>query len=222
MAARDSETQPPDSDYPSPTPSEFEVFNEIVRDTLHDTLPALPPPANSCQLPPLSAVCRKRTRDQLYADSSDPPAFSSDDLPESSENYFTRRTKRHYHGTWWGDKIEDFTQHGKNELTRPRKREFQRKMDSACWMASDDLASDEDGEVDEEASFRSDVNAAEKNEDVERNDVSPSLFGCRSTEEYPYGQQQPADLARSHAAQMHAAEVVRQCVEECQETVDLS
>ncbi|KAI1658802.1 hypothetical protein F4813DRAFT_44854 [Daldinia decipiens] len=87
---------------------------------------------------------RKRARDQslappVYANSSDPAVFSSDDDPHV-ENYTQgRHRKKRYVGSW-------FQQHlASSDLTFPEvvrplpkaKRTFERQFDSGVWMGSD-------------------------------------------------------------------------------------
>lgn len=105
-----------------------------------DSEPILPPPPNVAQRPQLLPLSRKRTREDPYSTSSDPPIFSSDDLPPGLENYSTHRTKRLHQGPWWttpsGQKL------GLNNGRVRQKREFKRNMDSGVWMNSDDTEID--------------------------------------------------------------------------------
>lgn len=59
-------------------------------------------------------VCRKRRGEDWIPDSSDPPMFSSDDLPDSAENYEQPRSnKRQHPSNWWdADFIRDFQEYG--------------------------------------------------------------------------------------------------------------
>ncbi|OCK76444.1 hypothetical protein K432DRAFT_385441 [Lepidopterella palustris CBS 459.81] len=97
----------------------------------HPSSPPLPP-----QYPTTFSI-RKRSRsahNDTPHTSSDPPVFSSDDLPEASgiDNYtgHGKRKKRRYQGTWWS--------HGTPEQKTQPKGEFARNLDSGVWMASDD------------------------------------------------------------------------------------
>ena len=109
-----------------------ECFNNIA-------LPSL------LERPRLPTIGRKRTRDFDNLISSDPPLFSSDDLPPSSENYVHKRKKRLYAGTWWGAKASYGTGKEAVGVTR-RKRKLERTADSGVWMGSEDtdLSLDDD------------------------------------------------------------------------------
>src|SRR5256885_1347584 len=79
---------------------------------------------------PVPPFPRKRGR-QDDVISSDPPLFSSDDLPEAAENYESIRPKTILVGPWWSD--------GKKTMgeARKKKRKFKRNLDSGVLMASE-------------------------------------------------------------------------------------
>ncbi|KAH6657038.1 hypothetical protein BKA67DRAFT_655332 [Truncatella angustata] len=91
---------------------------------------------------------RKRGRDgsydsaqaQLFANSSDPAMFSSDDDP-SLENYTQgRHRKKRYVGSWFQQQPASGDSAFSEEVRPPKpkgKRTFQRQVDSGVWMGSD-------------------------------------------------------------------------------------
>lgn len=105
-----------------------------------DSEPILPPPRNVAQRSQLLPLSRKRTREDPYSTSSDPPIFSSDDLPPGLENYSTHRTKRLHQGPWWTTLSGQELGHNNGRVRQ--KREFKRNIDSGVWMNSDDTEID--------------------------------------------------------------------------------
>ncbi|MCJ1248689.1 hypothetical protein MMC30_005907 [Trapelia coarctata] len=118
----------------------------------------LPPPRKDVQTPQLLPLSRKRTRDDVYSNSSDPPIFSSDDLPPGLENYSTHRTKRQHHGPWWTTPLGGDDGPG-NGIPR-QKREFTRNVDSGVWMNSDDTEPDGGSDFGEEWSTKAVANGS--------------------------------------------------------------
>ena len=74
---------------------------------------------------------KKRDLDDFLATSSDPPLFSSDDVPSAAENYIQPRTKRQRKGPWWSRSQAIPSSH------RRKRGGFTRNIDSAVWMGSD-------------------------------------------------------------------------------------
>lgn len=74
---------------------------------------------------------KKRDLDDFLATSSDPPLFSSDDVPSSAENYTQPRSKRQRKGPWWSGPQAVQPSH------RQKRGGFTRNIDSAVWMGSD-------------------------------------------------------------------------------------
>jgi len=156
--------------------------------------------------------------------SSDPPLFSSDDLPASSENYTHRRKKRRYPGTWWGAQAC-----GRNdqavEVSR-RKREFKRAVDSGVWMGSEDtdLSADDGSELRLLAGSSAweqpkDVNDGDRPKGMQRTETKDTMFdgtiGCS-----PQGIYSTQDIATS--PEQRAIQIVQYCLDESIERVDLS
>lgn len=88
--------------------------------------------------------------------SSDPPLFSSDDLPFSLENYRegASKRKRTYRGPWWGEEVEP-----------KRKRKHLKKkaaLDSGVWMRSDDDVAADNSSPADDASGTGAVNTGER------------------------------------------------------------
>ena len=178
----------------------------------------LPLPVTTVELrSKLADFCRKRTRDDYHAMSSDPPLFSSDDVPDSSENYLGCRNKRRYRGTWWGDKATPVVQD--NVRT---KRKFKRAIDSGVWMGSDDSRTDDDVELEMEASLYSPIQleggksflptSTSTLQDSNYGQSSPHLISRAQTQNVSHG-----DLAQGGILAY-----VQHCVEAGQEEVDLS
>ncbi|KAI0850866.1 hypothetical protein F5Y00DRAFT_30495 [Daldinia vernicosa] len=99
---------------------------------------------------------RKRARDQslappVYANSSDPAVFSSDDDPHV-ENYTQgRHRKKRYVGSWFQQHLAS-SDSTFSEVARPlpkAKRTFERQFDSGVWMGSDVSVDTDDDTVTE-------------------------------------------------------------------------
>lgn len=92
---------------------------------------------------------RKRVRRdnaaQLFANSSDPAVFSSDDDP-ALDNYVQGRRKKRYIGAWYaqhpasGDSFEDDV---RGRAAPKKKRTLERQFDSGVWMGSDGTDGDD-------------------------------------------------------------------------------
>lgn len=96
-----------------------------------------------------AAASARESAAQLFANSSDPAMFSSDDDP-NVENYAQgRHRKKRYVGSWFqqqpasGDSaFSEESSSGRYQLPRPPKggaprRTFERQFDSGVWMGSD-------------------------------------------------------------------------------------
>ena len=167
--------------------------------------PILPEPVRTTQWPQFPSLGRKRTRDDIPSYSSDPPMFSSDDLPPGLENYDSHRSKKQYQGPWWG-----------NRLDCPpirKKREFKRNIDSAVWMDSDETETTDDDDLDIEAAFSSGLSRTGK-------------IGNKMQLEIPsqdsYSLLQPDLPGPEELAQREAARIVQDCVDDGCEVIDLS
>lgn len=143
-------------------------------------LPTLRPPFNPL---PISNSRKRSTRsDELASEtdllsaslhtSSDPALFSSDETPDA-ENYAggKRRKKKHYAGTWWGEKIassrlsragsvsgSDTSSHrGLSRMPlsidKKKKRQFTRNFDSGIFMNSDDSQASSELELSSDSSL---------------------------------------------------------------------
>ncbi|RYP87832.1 hypothetical protein DL769_000424 [Monosporascus sp. CRB-8-3] len=106
---------------------------------------------------------RKRARDPadappppLFATSSDPAVFSSDDDPHVENYIHGRHRKKRYVGSWYQQhpaSSSDST-FGEEQRPLPKKaqRTFQRQFDSGVWMGSDGFTEDEDTIIEPELS----------------------------------------------------------------------
>ncbi len=182
--------------------------------------------------------------------SSDPPLFSSDDLPASSaENYLQHRHKRQQRRAWYEDEERISYVVKRSPTKAPRARgPFTRKYDSAVW-----LGSDEDTENEEEPPadlipkiFREKENGGK---DDGKDEAVPgacsagkTLIGAEAKQAgllakamqnvedpaetqgpiFPYWQTQPKNLKEFHLFQDAAAKKVLGCVEAGEEVLDLS
>ncbi|MCJ1401307.1 hypothetical protein MMC11_004519 [Xylographa trunciseda] len=158
--------------------------------------PTLPEPMGDAHRPRFPSLDRKRTRDDMPSYSSDPPVFSSDDLPPGLENYDSHRTKRQYRGRWWENRISC----GQSNNPGPvrKKREFKRNIDSAVWMGSDETETTDDGDIDFEA------------------EAENKLLPLESVLQLGFG------LRPEEVAQKDAARVVQELVDDGCEVIDLS
>ena len=215
----------------SPTLSELESFNQVpavfegnpVTTTISNDLTLPPPLLNSGARPQIGVFGSKRSREDSFVDSSDPPLFSSDDASASIENYDDKRKKRQYRGTWWGEKLDKSIQTVMDiDVVKPqRKREFKRNIDSAVWMGSDDTDPDITVDLDVElASYETLQKSLGELDSTDRYGAG----GPRSwtVPEFPYWQQQPRDLTEFHTAQRDAYMHVESCVETGKEVIDLT
>lgn len=215
----------------SPTLSELESINELpagfeggpVPTNISNDLTLPPLLLNGATRSQIGLFGSKRTREGSFADSSDPPIFSSDDVSASIENYDVNRRKRQYKGTWWGEKADKSIQTVMDiDVVNPkRKREFKRNIDSAVWMGSDDT--DPEITVGLDVELASNETLHESLEDLDCIDN----YGARSPKaceipKLPYWQQQPQDLTEFHTAQRDAYMYVESCAEAGKQVVDLT
>lgn len=183
--------------------------------------PILPPwPAPSPSQPErtrrcdstMPGQCHPRDYDHMW--SSDPPLFSSDDLPAGLENYSSHRSKRQYQGPWWDGRSGREGDHSNDPIQQ--KREFKRNIDSGVWMGSDDTEMTEDGDLDTEVTSRSGtpspgLSIGTPNESQQPTAQLSRGFVC------PVDSQEPEDVA-----QRKAAWIIQQRVDEGRESFDLS
>ena len=181
----------------------------------------LPPPLPAYEQSTASFLGRKRSRGYDTPTSSDPALFSSDDLPPSAENYAAKRRKKRYPGTWWGERLAQTpNDHEAGCLTR--KKSFRRNFDSGIYMGSEsssfglenDLDVHGDGTgylsgLNQETAAVQQAAAAENLEDeiahaLRDDDLGPTVDDCQDF------------------FQIRAQQAVQQCLDEGNETVDLS
>ena len=113
---------------------------------LQHTEPMLPTSLPLARPTNMRILDNKPELDDLFATSSDPPLFSSDDLPASSaDNYLGHRNKRQHRRAWYEeeDSVKRVCLRDGERIPR-RKGPFQRNFDSGVWLGSDEsLPSDE-------------------------------------------------------------------------------
>jgi Leucine rich repeat len=182
----------------------------------------LPPISVLPQNPPsaLSDSHRRRKRPRFEYDpktSSDPALFSSDEQAPTAENYFSRRRKEKWSGTWWGERFNS----NASNASIGAKRKFTRNVDSGVWMGSEGTdTSLEDGLFEE---LRSAINPA-------AGDARIKAAFLEDVEEHPVPKHEPQPEAEhvtaeaTRKASLHAAvgNVIDHCLETGDENVDLS
>ena len=164
-------------------------------------LPTLRPPFNPLAIP----KSRKRSTrsDEVASEteklstslhtSSDPALFSSDETPDA-ENYAggKRRKKKHYAGTWWGEKIassrlsragsasgsDTSSTRGPRRtalsIDKRKKRQFTRNFDSGIFMNSDDSQGSSELELSSDSSLGNELLEAMQREKEKAALTSPA------------------------------------------------
>ncbi|KAK5937305.1 hypothetical protein PMZ80_010311 [Knufia obscura] len=212
-------------------------------------LPTLPQVQSEPQLPrPLFSRLNSRKRsarsDELQDDdvlssslhtSSDPALFSSDETPDA-ENYSggKRRRKKTYAGTWWGEKLAK-SRAGSKGLSsnassgRGKKRQFTRNFDSGIFMNSDDGSSC--AEFSSDSSLGNELMEAQMREE----EVTPKAMVAPRTPvmgasklALTFENMSPLTPRAARRSVLrdpkheHVLSIVRDCLDEGKEDVDLS
>ncbi len=190
---------------------------EEADETEQSLPPAVPGLYFSGERPSIAAIGRKRARDPDILSSSDPPLFSSDDLPPSLENYANKRKKRLYPGPWWGAKACGRSEHAVTATKRLGK--LERALDSGVWMGSEDtdLSFDDGPNVKLVDNF-STQNPLSGGEDR----ITVDLSSRENRECSPQRPHSFVSVDGDDEPQSRADQVVQCCLEESIETVDLS
>ena len=100
-------------------------------------------PNNDSALPTLNRPCmpraasHKRDLDDVSVFSSDPPLFSSHELPSfSADSYVQHRNERRHKGVWYKEESLKRLRYRGN-IRGPRERgPFRRKFDSGVWLGA--------------------------------------------------------------------------------------
>ncbi|KAI9833315.1 MAG: hypothetical protein M1819_003710 [Sarea resinae] len=177
--------------------------------------PDLPPLPSGDRDPPRAfKLDRKRALEDNITTSSDPPLFSSDDLPNASvENYSHGQRKRQYRGTWWGEEV------------RPTgRREFKRNLDSGVWMSEGtDISSDPQlEELDFPGPHHFGLPVVRTASEGETGD-SHSPRGAAVDIASPSAEtSQEHNNAATDSPERRAEQIIQTCVENGQEHIDLS
>lgn len=174
----------------------------------------------------LPSSSRKRGR-QDDVISSDPPLFSSDDLPEAVENYAAERPKRLRQGTWW-DRSIDRTEARSSTLQRRRKkRELTRNLDSGVFMGSEGTEASDEEELGETVG-QIDGSETPVDNDMERlpsTHLLPGLkspWGLNANLPVPETQEPLGWESWDQRGQYIADRAILDCLENGTESVDLS
>lgn len=182
---------------------------------MEDDLPTLPPSQPSPTTTQFPATLpthptKKRVRHSSFtALSSDPAIFSSDDNDPSAENYLFARRKKKFRGPWYeqvpaSDGVnyqENTGTDGGKEKKGSGLRKFERKYDSGVFMGSDGTDFDElEGIVE--------ADMVKESRGVE--------LGLRK------GWREPLLVKRRDGQEVLVESVVERCLEEGNESIDLS
>ena len=211
--------------------------------------PVLPTTLPFRPSPETRTASNKRDLDDLFAMSSDPPLFSSDDLPAASaENYLQPRDKSQHRRAWYEEEESAKRVCLRGSRRTPREKgPFQRNFDSGVWLGSDDSLPSEGPESESvpqcSATARPSSSLSYDDDDNEpvlqlSNDSDSGQDKMMALRDkalqtiedpgnyigpvFPYWQPQPANLKRYHFLQEHAATLIATCVDQGKEEVDLS
>lgn len=156
--------------------------------------------------------------------SSDPALFSSDETPDA-ENYIggKRRKKKTYAGTWWGERLrsgsKSASSHGSSK--KGVKRKFKRNFDSGIFMNSDEGSSMELSSSDSsfgQELFEEQRREAEMRTPKQQKFESPVHRLLISPAASP---QRIKTTVQVNAAQQQVVNIVRDCLENSKEDVNL-
>ena len=156
----------------------LETLDSISPATTLDLCTDLQDPKESLEGPSLPelprfipyTVNKKRNHDDYLASSSDAPLFSSDDLPTSSaENYTKPRFKRQHRRPWF--EIDEVSRSDSVHSATPKprmRRPFQRTNDSGVWLGSDESIENE--EIDRQDAIRKALKVMESGGSIDGDD----------------------------------------------------
>ena len=201
------------------------------------------------QLPtifPLSQATPIQDLDSIFATSSDPPLFSSDDFPASSaEHYEQPRRKRQHRRTWFEDEEQSSKRTRVSQGSKPRRRKFSRNFDSGIWLGSDESVGseisgrDETNDIERACVLLEDpvhcaefedtkvmVMSVKKGPEWEKHLRAKALRTIDDPEDFngpiwPYWQKQPTDLRQANRVQQSVAQKVGYLICNGQDTIDL-
>ena len=184
--------------------------------------------------------------DTIFATSSDPPLFSSDDFPASSaEHYAQPRRKRQHRRTWYEDEEKNSKRTRLSQTGKPGREKFSRNFDSGIWLGSDESVEseisgkDETNNVERVWSLPEDpldlteheetkvvVISVKKGLEWERHLRAKALGTIDDPEDFngpiwPYWQKQPTDLRHANRVQQGVAQQVGDFIFMGQDTIDL-
>ncbi|KAL9100697.1 MAG: hypothetical protein Q9163_003961, partial [Psora crenata] len=199
--------------------------------------------------PALASPSNKRDLDDPFSTSSDPPLFSSDDLPASSaENYVQHRNKRQHRRPWYEEEetVKRVGPHGGQR--RPREKgPFHRNFDSGVWLGSDESVPSDGpesenalqttpfltqlpsiGQDGEEGEWQHSISGDSDQEQDEQR-IALKKWALETMEDpggytgpvFPYWQPQPRDLLEFHTRQRLAANIIAGCADHGKEVVML-
>lgn len=162
--------------------------------------------------------------------SSDPALFSSDETPDA-ENYSgsKRRKKKTYTGTWWGERFLSTGSRSRrassSASSRKVKRKFARNFDSGIFMNSDEGSTD----LSSDSSFGADLIEDQRRFDgVNLYNIPTTPVQQKSKLSLSFGS--PASQGPRSAKkpmlvdvrEQNVMSVVRKCLEDSKEDVDLT
>lgn len=162
--------------------------------------------------------------------SSDPALFSSDETPDA-ENYSgnKRRKKKTYTGTWWGERFRSAGSRSRrassSASSRKVKRKFTRNFDSGIFMNSDEGSTD----LSSDSSFGAELFEEQRRvDDANQYDTPHTPVQQKSKLSLSFGSpcsQGPRSAKKPilvDAREQHVMSVVRKCLEDSKEDIDLT
>lgn len=208
--------------------------------SFEDPEPQLPTIFPTAQAAPIKDL------DAIFATSSDPPLFSSDDFPASSAEHYTQpRRKRQHRRTWFDDEEKSSKRTRFSQGGKPKRGKFSRNFDSGIWLGSDEsVGSEISGKDDtddigrfwplpedpvdlsEYEDTKVVVISLKKGPEWERHLRAKALRTIDDPEDFngpiwPYWQKQPMDLRLANRVQQSVAQKVGNFICTGQDTIDL-
>ena len=208
--------------------------------SFEETEPQLPMIFPSAQATPIKDL------DAIFATSSDPPLFSSDDFPTSSAEHYTQpRRKRQHRRTWFEDEEQNSKRTCFSRAVKVKRGKFSRNFDSGIWLGSDEsIESEVSGKGDTDDIERvwpllEDTADVPENEDTkvvvisvkkgpewERHLRAKALRTVDDPEDFngpiwPYWQNQPKDLRQANRVQQSVAQKIGNLIFKGQDIIDL-
>ena len=184
--------------------------------------------------------------DAIFATSSDPPLFSSDDFPASSADHYAQpRLKRQHKRTWYEDEAKSSKRTRFSQGGKAKRGKFSRNFDSGIWLGSDESigteisGKDETDDIERVCAMPEAMVDVPENEDTKVVVISvkkgpaweshlraKALRTIDDPEDFkgpiwPYWQKQPTDLRHANRVQQSVAQKVGNLICNGRDTIDL-